>query len=85
MTAEAVAAFAERLKADEAFQSRLAGAADRAERLALAKAEGFDLSADDIGAVKEALGVTLAAGAAAFLSRRKREEGETDHHDQRGG
>jgi predicted ribosomally synthesized peptide with nif11-like leader len=57
MTTEAATAFAERLKSDEALQAKLAGAADRAERLALAKAEGFDLSADDIGAVKQALGI----------------------------
>jgi predicted ribosomally synthesized peptide with nif11-like leader len=57
MATEAATAFAERLKSDEAFQAKLAGAADRAERLALAKEAGFDLSADDIGAVKQALGI----------------------------
>jgi predicted ribosomally synthesized peptide with nif11-like leader len=57
MTTEAATKFAERLKTDEALQAKLAGAADRAERLALARAEGFDLSANDIGAVKQALSI----------------------------
>jgi predicted ribosomally synthesized peptide with nif11-like leader len=57
MTTEAAAAFAERLKTDEAFQSKLAGAASGEERLALAREEGFALTAADAGAIKEALGI----------------------------
>jgi predicted ribosomally synthesized peptide with nif11-like leader len=57
MTKEAANAFAERLRADEALQAKLAGAADRAARLALAREEGFDLGAEDIGAVKQALSI----------------------------
>jgi predicted ribosomally synthesized peptide with nif11-like leader len=57
VTTEAATAFAERLKSDEAFQAKLAGAADRAERLALVRAEGFEVSADDANAVKQALGI----------------------------
>jgi predicted ribosomally synthesized peptide with nif11-like leader len=57
MTTEAVTAFAERLKSDEALRAKLAGAADRAERLALVRAEGFEVSAGDVGAVKQALGI----------------------------
>jgi predicted ribosomally synthesized peptide with nif11-like leader len=57
MTTEAATAFVERLKTDEAFGSKLAGASSKEERLALARKEGFELSADDVGAVKEALGI----------------------------
>lgn len=57
MTTDAATAFAERLKTDGALRSRLAGAATREERLALARAEGFDLSADDMGAVRQAMGL----------------------------
>ena len=57
MTTEAATAFVERLKTDEALQSKLAAAASRAERLALAREEGFDLSAGDAGAVRQALGI----------------------------
>jgi predicted ribosomally synthesized peptide with nif11-like leader len=57
VTTEAASAFVERLKTDEALRAKLAGADDRAERLALVRAEGFDLAADDIDAVKKALGV----------------------------
>jgi predicted ribosomally synthesized peptide with nif11-like leader len=57
VTTEAATAFAERLKSDEALQAKLAGATDRAERLALAREEGFELSADDVDAVKRALGI----------------------------
>lgn len=56
MSKAGATAFAERLTSDEAFRSKLAEA-DRAERLTLVRAEGFDLSADDVGAVKEALGI----------------------------
>jgi predicted ribosomally synthesized peptide with nif11-like leader len=57
MTTEAATAFAERLKGDEALQAKLAGAASREERWVLAREAGFDLTADDVGAVKEALGI----------------------------
>ncbi|HXH98519.1 MAG TPA: Nif11-like leader peptide family RiPP precursor [Gaiellaceae bacterium] len=57
MSTEAAIAFVERLKTDEAFLSRIGNAASPAERRALAREEGFELSADDIGAVKEALGI----------------------------
>lgn len=57
MSGEAAVAFAERVKSDEAFQSRLAGAAGPAARLAIAREEGFDLGHDDVAAVKRSLGV----------------------------
>jgi predicted ribosomally synthesized peptide with nif11-like leader len=57
MMTEVATAFAERLKSDEAFQSRLAGAETGEARLAIAREEGFELSADDVGAVKSALGL----------------------------
>jgi predicted ribosomally synthesized peptide with nif11-like leader len=57
MSKDAAIALAERLKTDEALQTRLAGAADPSERLAIVREEGFDLSRDDAAAVKQALGV----------------------------
>ena len=57
MTTEAAVSFAERLKSDEAFRARLAGLESPAERLALVRAEGFDLTADDGPAVERALGL----------------------------
>ncbi|HXH98065.1 MAG TPA: Nif11-like leader peptide family RiPP precursor [Gaiellaceae bacterium] len=56
MTTEAAVAFVERLKSDEALRAKLAGLESPAERLALARAEGFDLTADDGPAVERALG-----------------------------
>ncbi len=57
MSKDAAISFAERLKTDDAFQARLSGAADSSERLAILQAEGFDLSKDDVAAVKQALGI----------------------------
>jgi predicted ribosomally synthesized peptide with nif11-like leader len=56
-TADDAVAFIERLKGDALFQSRLAGAANPAERLVIAREEGFDLSRDDIATVRRTLGV----------------------------
>lgn len=50
-------AFVERLKRDVAFQSRLVDAPTPSERLAIAWEEGFDLSHDDVAAVRRALSV----------------------------
>jgi predicted ribosomally synthesized peptide with nif11-like leader len=57
MSNEAAAAFVERLKGDEDFQSRLADAASPAERLAIAREEGFDVSSEDVGALIRTLGI----------------------------
>lgn len=57
MTTEAAAAFVERLLSDEAFRKRVVALEDPADRLALAREEGFDLSADDNPAIARALGV----------------------------
>lgn len=50
-------AFVERLKRDVAFQSKLVDAPTPGERLAIAREEGFDLSHDDVAAVRRALSV----------------------------
>ena len=55
MSTESALAFAERLKTDQAFVTKLAEAS-KEERRALAKAEGFDLSDDDLGTVRQTLG-----------------------------
>jgi predicted ribosomally synthesized peptide with nif11-like leader len=57
VSSEAAAAFAERLKTDESFQTTLAAAPDPAARLAIAREEGFDLGRDDVAAVKKALAI----------------------------
>ena len=58
MSSEAAAAFAERLKNDESFANSLAEAATPQDRLEIARAAGFDLSPDDVEAVKSALGIS---------------------------
>lgn len=63
MTTEAADAFVERLKTDAAFRSKVAGLENPDERLALAREEGFDLSADDGPALKRALDVVELADA----------------------
>ncbi|MDA8354977.1 MAG: Nif11-like leader peptide family RiPP precursor [Actinomycetota bacterium] len=57
MTEETVKAFVERLSSDEAFRSRLAAAPTPAERQEMARAAGYDLSAEDMPAIKSALGI----------------------------
>jgi predicted ribosomally synthesized peptide with nif11-like leader len=57
VSSEAAVAFVERIKSDETFQTKLADAPGPAERLAIAREEGFDVSADDLGAIRRTLGV----------------------------
>ncbi|HXH98066.1 MAG TPA: Nif11-like leader peptide family RiPP precursor [Gaiellaceae bacterium] len=57
MGSDAVVAFAERMKGDEALQKRLADAPDREARLAIVREEGFDLTHDDAAAVKRVLNI----------------------------
>src|SRR5207245_11717650 len=58
MSSEAAAAFADRLMNDESFAKSLAEAETAEDRLTLARAAGFDVSANDVGAVKGALGIS---------------------------
>lgn len=47
MSKEAVKAFMEKMTSDEAFAQKLVAGKDKEERLAIAKTEGFDFSADE--------------------------------------
>lgn len=47
MSQEAVQAFVERVNDDEAFRDELVAAGDNDARLRIARAAGFDLTADD--------------------------------------
>jgi predicted ribosomally synthesized peptide with nif11-like leader len=55
MSIESAKAFIERIKTDEDFKNRVSTAEDLEARIALAKAEGFDFSAEDMNAVKSEL------------------------------
>jgi predicted ribosomally synthesized peptide with nif11-like leader len=57
VSTEGAVAFVEKSKSDEGFQSKLAEAGSPEERLALARAEGFDVGPGDVGAMKNALGI----------------------------
>lgn len=57
MSSDLATAFVERLQSDVMFQSRLAAEDSPAERLAFAREEGFDLSSEDVDAIKSALGI----------------------------
>lgn len=57
MTTDAATAFVERLRSDEAFQQKLAGAASREERREIAREAGYELSEADLPAIKAAFGV----------------------------
>jgi len=50
---EAAQAFVEKMKSDEAFRARVMAEEDVEARMALIGAEGFDCSADEIGALQE--------------------------------
>ena len=47
MSKEAVKQFMDKMKQDEAFAEKIVSGKDKTERLALAKAEGFDFSAKE--------------------------------------
>ena len=53
MSKEAAQAFVEKMKSDEAFRARVMAEEDVAARMALIVAEGFDCSAEEIGAMQE--------------------------------
>jgi len=55
MSIESAKAYIERLKTDEDFRQRVQDAEDGESRLALAKAEGFDFTRDEIGKVTSEL------------------------------
>ena len=57
MTQETATAFVERISTDEAFRDRLAAAATSEERRQIAREAGYDLSSNDLPAIKEALGI----------------------------
>ena len=52
MSADQAKAFVEKMKSDEAFRTKVM-AEDVATRMALIVAEGFDCSAEEIGALQE--------------------------------
>ena len=53
MSQEAAKAFIERMKSDEAFRARVMAEEGVEARMALITAEGFDCSAEEIGALQE--------------------------------
>ena len=53
MSKEAAQAFVEKMKSDEAFRARVMAEEDVEARMALIAAEGFDCSAEEIGALQE--------------------------------
>ena len=57
MSDQSVLAYAERIKNDEAFRLSLGAAPDGAARRAIAQEAGYDVSPEDIPAIKAALGL----------------------------
>ncbi len=55
MSIESVKAYIERVETDEEFRAQVKAAADRETRMALVKAEGFDITAEAISAAKAEL------------------------------
>jgi len=53
MSKEAAQAFVEKMKSDEAFRAKVMAEEDVEARMALIVAEGFDCSAEEIGALQE--------------------------------
>ena len=53
MSKEAAQAFVEKMKSDEAFRAGVMAEEDVEARMALIRAEGFDCSAEEIGALQE--------------------------------
>ena len=53
MSEEAAQAFIERMKSDEDFRAKVMAEEDMDARMALIVAEGFDCSAEEIGALQE--------------------------------
>ena len=57
MTQESATAFAERISTDEAFRDRLTAASTPEERRQIAGEAGFDVSRNDLPAIRGALGI----------------------------
>jgi predicted ribosomally synthesized peptide with nif11-like leader len=57
MSDQSVIAYAERIKNDEAFRLSLGAAPDGAARRAIAQEAGYDVSPDDVPAIRAALGL----------------------------
>jgi len=53
MSKEAVLQFIEKMKLDEAFAKKIVNSKDKNERLAIAKAEGFEFSAEEFKIMAE--------------------------------
>ena len=53
MSGDQAKAFIERMKSDEAFRAKVMAEEDVEARMALISAEGFDCSAEEIGALQE--------------------------------
>jgi len=53
MSEEAARAFIERMKSDDAFRATVLAEDDVEARIALIRAEGFDCSVEEIGALQE--------------------------------
>ena len=62
MSVDQAKAFLEKMKTDEPFRARVMAEEDVAARMALIAAEGFDCSAEEIGALQE-LGEAELSGA----------------------
>lgn len=57
MSQEAVQAFVARLNDDEAFRDELVASGDNDARLGIARAAGFDVTADDFAALRREHGI----------------------------
>ena len=55
MSAESAQAFVERMKSDETFAKRVAAAESKEDRWAMAKAQGYDFTEEEIEAVTSQL------------------------------
>ena len=79
MSEDQAKAFVEKMKSDEAFRARVMAEEDVAARMALIVAEGFDCSAEEIGALQELGDAELdgVAGGAWYEHGGSGEEGQT--------
>jgi len=69
MSKEAVKQFIDKIKQDEAFAEKIVAGKDKNERLALARAEGYDFSTEEFNEMAEKGEIDLdqTAGASDFL------------------
>ena len=79
MSVDQAKAFVEKMKSDEAFRAKVMAEEDVEARMALIGAEGFDCSAEELGASQELGDAELdgVAGGGWFVQDGTGEEGQT--------